>query len=339
VQASAANTLSGADVHPWHLKATFSLLDEQGKATDHGSYEEFWVSTHKYKRIMAGTGFTRTEFGAEAAPVITGTKNWPSPLFGSLLQAWVFPWPARAQIDRFDITAEHCEIDGAGYACFLMKTRPMPIGMPSNVVATQCFQPGSTFLRLTLYEKTTVKRDHPVNFQGRQLPGDIEVDRNGKVAMTAHLESIESLDPVDDALFVPPPDAVPLPIKQIREKGSPASGGMPVLPDGKVSIAPGIAAGLLLSKTAPVYPPIAKAARVQGTVVLQGLIGKDGTLKELHVISGPPLLQQAALDAVQQWVYRPYLLNNEPVEVLTSIYVVFTLGELPKPPPAAHAQP
>ena len=97
-------------------------------------------------------------------------------------------------------------------------------------------------------------------------------------------------------------------------------------PPKKVNISAGVAVGFLLNKTSPTYPPIAKAARVQGTVVLQATISKAGTIEDLRVISGPAMLQQAALDAVRQWRYRPYLLNNEPVEVETTVNVIFTLG-------------
>jgi len=94
----------------------------------------------------------------------------------------------------------------------------------------------------------------------------------------------------------------------------------------KLVISSGVMQGNLLQKTQPVYPPIAKAARVSGTVVLQATISKTGTIEGLHVVSGPQMLQQAAMDAVRTWRYRPYLLNNEPVEVETQINVIFTLG-------------
>ena len=94
----------------------------------------------------------------------------------------------------------------------------------------------------------------------------------------------------------------------------------------KINISAGVSTGLLIQKTQPVYPPIAKAARVSGTVVLQATISKTGTIENLKVISGPAMLQQAALDAVRSWRYRPYLLNNEPVEVDTTVNVIFTLG-------------
>jgi len=70
----------------------------------------------------------------------------------------------------------------------------------------------------------------------------------------------------------------------------------------------------------------AKAARVSGTVVLQATISKTGTIENLRVISGPAMLQQSAMDAVKSWRYRPYLLNNDPVEVETTVNVVFSLG-------------
>jgi protein TonB len=94
----------------------------------------------------------------------------------------------------------------------------------------------------------------------------------------------------------------------------------------KVSISAGVMVGMLVQKTTPIYPPIAKAARVSGTVVLQATISKTGTIEGLHVISGPAMLQQSAMDAVRTWRYRPYLLNNEPVEVETTVNVIFTLG-------------
>lgn len=83
-------------------------------------------------------------------------------------------------------------------------------------------------------------------------------------------------------------------------------------------------------KVQPTYPPEAKKARVQGTVKLKATIAKDGTIEDLRVVSGPEKLQQSALDAVKQWTYKPYLLNGEPVEVETTINVIYTLGRKAK---------
>ena len=84
--------------------------------------------------------------------------------------------------------------------------------------------------------------------------------------------------------------------------------------------------GLLIHKVTPVYPHIAQITRQQGTVILHAIIGRDGSIQQLQVISGPPLLIQSAKDAVQQWRYRPYILNDVPVEVDTQITVNFKLG-------------
>ena len=94
----------------------------------------------------------------------------------------------------------------------------------------------------------------------------------------------------------------------------------------RVRVSQGVSQGLLIHKVQPAYPPLARQARIQGTVVLQALIGKDGAIQNLHVVSGHPMLTGAALDAVKQWRYKPYFLNGEPVEVETTINVNFTLA-------------
>lgn len=83
--------------------------------------------------------------------------------------------------------------------------------------------------------------------------------------------------------------------------------------------------GLLINKVVPEYPVIAREARIEGTVILQATISKAGTIENLRVVSGPMMLQRAAIAAVSQWRYRPYLLSGEPVEVETTVDVRFTL--------------
>ena len=107
-------------------------------------------------------------------------------------------------------------------------------------------------------------------------------------------------------------------------------------PDGPhARISGGVMAGNILSKSTPIYPREAREAGISGTVVLHALISKEGTVKSLQVISGPKELQIAALDAVKQWTYRPYLLNGEPTEVDTTIMVNFNLNNSTPEPGAA----
>jgi protein TonB len=98
-------------------------------------------------------------------------------------------------------------------------------------------------------------------------------------------------------------------------------------PSGPLRVGGDVQMAKLLKKVIPGYPPLAKTARVSGAVRLLGVIAKDGTIQNLQVISGHPLLARAALDAVKQWVYQPTLLNGEPVEVIAPIDVNFTLGQ------------
>jgi len=111
------------------------------------------------------------------------------------------------------------------------------------------------------------------------------------------------------------------------------SGTRPVLPVAVRPLAPSVpirlshmSEGNLIRKVQPAYPALARTARIQGAVVLQAVISKEGAIENLKVVTGHPMLVQAARDAVMQWRYRPYILNSEPVEVETQITVNFWLG-------------
>ncbi|HLM80621.1 MAG TPA: energy transducer TonB [Terriglobales bacterium] len=112
---------------------------------------------------------------------------------------------------------------------------------------------------------------------------------------------------------------------KISDTPSPASSGNATATPKRVQVAQGVSQGLLVHKVTPVYPATARQDRVQGTVLLRAVIGKDGRIHELTRISGPKELVGAAIGAVQQWRYKPYMLNNEPVEVETQVVVNFQL--------------
>jgi protein TonB len=126
------------------------------------------------------------------------------------------------------------------------------------------------------------------------------------------LGSILDSAPRAVAVLPPPP---PAPKKEEKKEVAPT----------RLRVGGNVQAGLILHKIAPIYPQLAKQARIQGTVVLSAMISKEGAIENLLVESGNPLLTQAALDAVKQWTYRPYLLNGEPVAVSTEIEVIFRL--------------
>lgn len=93
----------------------------------------------------------------------------------------------------------------------------------------------------------------------------------------------------------------------------------------RVRISQGVSKGLLISRTEPTYPPLARQARIQGVVVLNAIIDKDGNIQNLQIVSGHPMLGPAAIEAVKQWRYKPFLLNGQPTEVETAVTVTFQL--------------
>jgi periplasmic protein TonB len=153
------------------------------------------------------------------------------------------------------------------------------------------------------------------------------------------------------------PRAIPKDIKIIKEEAEPdmmgAQGGVPGgVPGGQMGgVIGGVIGGVggappppkpaqsrirqggavtaasLINRVQPNYPPLARQTRISGTVRLHAIISKDGSVQQLEVLSGHPLLVQAALDAVRQWRYRPTTLNGEPVEVDTTIDVIFSLNQ------------
>ena len=112
----------------------------------------------------------------------------------------------------------------------------------------------------------------------------------------------------------PPPPPPPPPVKK---EAAPT----------RIRVGGNVQSAMIIRKTPPVYPQLAKSARVQGVVHLAAVIAKDGTIQELHSLGGPALLIGAAMDAVKTWIYKPTLLNGEPVQVETTIDVNFTLNQ------------
>jgi TonB family protein len=285
------------------------VLDEAGNATDHGTYEEFWASPDKHKRIYTSKAFTQTLYGAGKTVLLTGAQTAPPGLVAEIRRQFVGPMLSSEAISLEDFDLQQREAGDLKLACLRMKD---VAGTPFG--PTWCLDADEPVLRISgPTEGTGVAHNRTIGFQGRFIAGDLQFVQHGKMVLTAHLDSIEAIATADEAVFAAPPEAAPA-----KPQAAAASFGA-------------VAVGVLLKKVQPEYPLAMKDARVQGTVVLKGVVGKDGRLRDLRFVSGPPLLQQAAMDAVKQWLYRPYLLNGEPVEVQTTVNIAFTLGGQPQP--------
>lgn len=298
--ASKANNLATADAKPWHIKASFQIFDDSGAATEEGTYEEFWSSPTKFKRIFTGKAFAQTDYGSEKGDLRSGAQGNVPLILMSMRRDLVGPLPDERSIEHLNFSAKPLETGSLKLTCLKIDV--------AYTVPTYCLGAPEPILRIAAYPGEGFQSLHNriLRLDGHSIAGDIKFVRGDKVALTAHVDIIEAVDAGDQADFTPPPDAVLVPRR--------------------ISISGGVAVGMLEYKVPAQYPEEARNAHITGTVVLQALIGKDGHIKELKAISGPDALKAAATDAVSQWRYRPYLLNSEPVEVMTTINVIFTLG-------------
>jgi periplasmic protein TonB len=179
------------------------------------------------------------------------------------------------------------------------------------VVARRVFPAHTVFEPVKVPDQVVILRDPPeiraaaIGPAGPGVPGGI--DFPGEVSRT-----IENL-----STFPKQPTATPA--RTIPERPAPA------VPSKPIKVHEGVQAARLINGPRPLYPALARAARIQGTVHLAAIIGADGRIVDLRALDGHPLLVGAALDAVKHWIYRPTLLNGEPVEVVTDITVAFKL--------------
>jgi len=308
--AAGLNGLSGAGLKPWHLRAAFREADDGGNTTLTGTFEEFWATPDKFKRIFSTSSYTIVEYGTPNGVVhVSGADENPWEL-KQIALTFTEPLPTDTVVESSAVEVSSMKVGKEQLTCINLKDKPTALTAPLLPNATYCFDPAKPILRTRSVTSEGVHSAYGVEmlFQNRVIPRDLVFNRGGREVLEVHVEDLDGIENLDESMFVPALAATP----------EPADGA-------RVTIPADAAKGNLLSQTPPQYPPVAKAARVQGTVVLQALIGKDGTVKDLGVQSGPPLLQQAALDAVRQWRYKPYLVKGKAREVYTTVNVVFVL--------------
>ena len=146
-------------------------------------------------------------------------------------------------------------------------------------------------------------------------------DEKGLEAITSTLDSIKSIDAAQQ--LPKPSEAADTESPDVRAEGSTAPKDVHMV---RVRVSSGVSQGLLVKKVPPTYPPEARAAYIQGTVILRAEINKEGDIANLELLSGPIELVGSAVDAVRRWKYRPYLFNGEPVTVDTQIQVNYMLS-------------
>jgi len=303
---------------PWHLKASYQLYDEKGKPSEQGTFEYWWASPKVFRSSWTRPGASHTDWHTADGQQFSEAAGERIKYFEYRLQAGLLsPMPDSSDMDpaKFQLDLELTPHGKEETPCIMvapiMPQRGQIQTAPMGLFPTYCFDPGLSALRaIGSFGTITTAFDSIVKFQNKYLPKEIAFYDGARKILIAKVDSITFLDPASSAL-TPPPMADYIKVSKVN----------------RVALEPEAAQGILIRKHFPIYPRDAKHAGISGKVVLRAIIGTDGGIHELHVLSTPwPSLTSSALWAVSQWEYKPYLFNGEPVEVETTMTVIYTLG-------------
>ncbi len=301
---------------PWRLKATYQLYDEKGNPAEQGTFEYWWVSPKVYRVSWSRPSAKHTDWHtADGKYAYEATGEGLSFFEEKLQSALVSPLPEPSDLDpaKIRLDRQDVKVGTAKVPCILVIPLMPQHGqvqiVPLGLFPTYCFDPTVPALRFSYsFGTIAMSLNHIVKVQGRLLPRQVEFYEGKQQILSANVQTIEIITPDDPALS----PAVTAVFPKVEE----------------VPISAGIAVGMLVKKQVPIYPQDAKDAHVSGTVVLQATIGRDGRIHDLRVVSAPwPSLAASSLWAVLHWEYKPYMLNGEPVEVQTTVNVIYSLGQ------------
>jgi TonB family protein len=237
--------------------------------------------------------------------VAPGASRTPRPL-STILNMVERPVASLARPEKTELKNFERRFGSSTLPCTALLVQGMNI--PDKNAASYCFDK----MNAALVYSSTPNRQFQTLFQnivlvnGHYLAKELQLFLEGRPWLKVHVDTIAGLPTEELAALAVPADAT--------------------LVAARTSAAGDLTGGKPIQKVVPAYPSKAKLQGIQGTVLINGIIGTDGHLKELQVLAGPPMLQQPALEAVHQWVYSPYLLDGRPIEVETDINVVFNLG-------------
>ena len=302
-------SLSADDVQPFYLKMSVQLFDAKGQPSEQGTVELYWKDKDRQKRVYTFPSYTASEVHVAGKTFRTADAKYPPQTVALLVDQMIRPMPGAEQVDASQPQMLKVKFDKSPLECIMLAKSvsgqaPIP---PMGLFPTYCFDPGTSVLRVSSnFGGQIILRNMTSTFQQRHVAMDVVISERQVAAAEGKLEKLEERDILDADI---------------------ATDGLVLARPAAVRVSSGVIAGMALSQPPPVYPAIARARHLQGVVVLHARIGKDGSIQDLEVVYSPdPALSAAAMDAVRQWRYKPYLLGGEPVDVETSINVNFTSG-------------
>jgi len=314
---------SSPDLKPWHLKATYQLYDADGKPTEQGTYEYWWASPQVYRSTWTRTGASESDWTtAEGRYVEIGPGDGLDYYEYALKRELLTPLPDAdlLQSENSLLASKHVDNGSMEMECVMVMSKHLGIdsiaAIPMGMLPTYCFDAHSRALLASYsFGGLTAQFPQVIRTQGHYLAKMIVLSENGHKVLSASVEALDSAA-VSDPAFTPSHDAKSMP---------PA--GLNTADLIHMDYSTIFKTGNLIHQISPVYPEQARQSRVQGTVVLRAIIGKDGNVHGLRVVSAPSaLLIGSSIAAVSQWKYKPFLIKGKPVAVETKIRVIYSLS-------------
>jgi len=285
---AAVNGLESAGLQPWHIVVRYDQFDEEGDNVHSGVYEEFWAGPRKYKRIYKSDNFNQTDYANDKGLYRSGDQKWPDRTQSQIRAEVVAPFYYGATLTQgFHARIMERSFSSYNFQCLLIER-----DQRSSDPAQYCFEPGISVLRYSrgLGWDQTVYNDI-VSFQGRNPARRVDVTAGGKRYLELRVETLELIPNIVEADFVPSPEAA-----------GPIGGRIT-----DVSLRP------INSSSFPQWPASLRGQHT--TVTVRIVIGKDGHVLNARGISGPSEAYKACEDAVRKWVFQPFFVLDQPVEV------------------------
>ena len=308
IQRAKTESTLDAGVKPWHMKLAVQLFDAKGTLQDQGLIEEWWNSPTQDRRDYKTKAYAATEI--RLGDKLYRTKGAGTPPYDLQLlhEQAVDPLLRDNTTPKTKPELRKTSFGKVTLDCIMMSQPLNQVGeIPLGLFPTYCFDAGQDVLRATFdFGNEVVVRNSIANFQGKFVARHVDVMSHGTKAAASDVLLLETED-APSSSFQPSGD--------LEEQHTQVA-----------NVAPAVVAGMVLSKVDPVYPNEAKHKGIDGRVLLHAVIGANGHIHSLEVISSPdPSLAMAAIAAVRQWVYRPYMLLGVPTEVDTTITVTYTM--------------
>lgn len=302
--AAQVNGLDAAGLKPWHIVVGYDVFDDDGDNVGDGRYEEFWVGPKQYRIIYTSKDFTQTDVATDHGLYRSGNQAWPGELQTRVRDEFVRPMFREMNIAYGKLEKTSLDFGQMKLPCVQFRrteASPFIVISPYGSPAF-CFGPNSLMLRyikggtspITVGNKILYQKI--VRFQNRFVPSEVQVMRVGKKFLEMRLQTLESIPDVASVDFTPAQNAT--------------------LVGGKITIDSEVMLlDYLLHMENPKYPQVPGKS---GTASIKVVVRKDGHVATVQFLDGPPEMRKPLENALPKFVYRPFLVMGEPVEVETT---------------------